>query len=53
MHIKLEKDGLFRFIAKELGFQRVADNIYYKLDDALNLLSSCVTVEGNTISIIK
>lgn len=52
-NVTVDKDGLFKFIAKELGFQRVADNIYYKLDDALSLLSSFVNVEGNTISLIK
>ena len=50
-NISVDREGMYRFMAKELGFQRITDSILAKLDDALELLGSIVDVIDNSITI--
>ena len=45
-----EKDGLYRTLVNQLGFSRMSDSIYAKLDEALNLLNN-VTIEGDVVTL--
>ena len=45
-----DKDGLYRAVVNQLGFSRMGDAIYAKLDEALKLLNN-VTIEGDVISL--
>ncbi|WP_022755888.1 DUF4011 domain-containing protein [Butyrivibrio fibrisolvens] len=45
-----EKDGLYKTIVNQLGFSRMGDAIYAKLDEALGLLRN-VTVEGDVVTL--
>ena len=45
-----EKDGLYKALVNQLGFTRMGDAIYAKLDEALRLLRD-VTIEGDIISL--
>lgn len=49
-NISIEKDSLFRFVVQKLGFQRTTEAMIHKLDAALDLLDSCVTVDNGSIS---
>lgn len=48
-NITAEKDGLYRTLANQLGFTRMGDAIYAKLDEALELLDD-VVVDGESVS---
>ncbi len=45
-----EKDGLYKALVNQLGFTRMGDAKYAKLDEALRLLRD-VTIEGDIISL--
>lgn len=45
-----EKDGLYRSLVNQLGFTRMGDAIYAKLDEALELLNN-ITVEGEVVTL--
>ena len=45
-----EKDGLYKTLVNQLGFSRMGDAIYTKLDEALRLLRD-VTIDGDVISL--
>ncbi|SCY14145.1 DUF4011 domain-containing protein [Butyrivibrio sp. INlla14] len=45
-----EKDGLYRALVNQLGFTRIGDAIYAKLDEALGLLRD-ITIDGEIISL--
>ena len=45
-----EKDGLYKALVSQLGFSRMGDAIYAKLDEALLLLRD-VTIDGDVISL--
>lgn len=49
-NITVDKTGMFKLLANELGFQRVADNINTRFEGALELLESFVDVDGNIIT---
>ncbi len=50
-NVTADKDGMYRCVAKALGFTRVGELIYNRFDDALDMLSSFVDVKDNMISI--
>ena len=50
-NVSVEKEGLYRSLAKELGFSRVADNITARFDEALDLLRNVVEINGNIITL--
>ena len=52
-NVTVDKDGMYRYVAKELGFTRVGEAIYDRFEDALDmlLLSSLVDVQDNMVSI--
>ena len=43
-----DKDGLYRAVVNQLGFSRMGDAIYAKLDEALRLVRN-VSIEGNMV----
>lgn len=45
-----EKDGLYKALVNQLGFSRMGDATYSKLDDALGLLQD-ITIDGDIISL--
>lgn len=52
-NVTVNKSGMFKFLANELGFQRAADNISARFEGALELLSELVDIDGENISIKK
>ncbi len=50
-NVRAEKEGLYRALVNQLGFNRLGDASYERLDEALRFLSDKVIVEGNIISI--
>lgn len=49
-NVTVDKAGMFKLLANELGFQRVSDNILARFEGALELLDSFVEVDGNNIT---
>lgn len=52
-NITADKDGMYRYLTNELGFSRVGEAIYYRLEDALDLLDSFVDIQDNMVSLKK
>ena len=50
-NVRADKDGLFRALVNQLGFARLGEASYERLDEALMLLRDKVVIEGNIISI--
>ena len=50
-NVSVDKEGLYKALAKELGFARVADNIVAKFDEALKLIKNLVETKENIISL--
>jgi hypothetical protein len=50
-NVSVEKSGLFRLIAKQLGFTRIGDAICERLQSALNTISDKIIVNGEVISL--
>lgn len=50
-NVTVDKAGMFKLLANELGFQRVAENILARFEEALELLDSLVESDGNNITI--
>ena len=50
-NIKVEKDGLFKELVSELGFNRLGDAATNRLNNALHLLKDKIIIEGTIISI--
>lgn len=50
-NVTIDKTSLYRYIAGKCGFSRVGKNIQILFDDALALLDSVVTVDGDTVSL--
>ena len=50
-NVTVDKEGMYRCIAKELGFTRVGETIWYRFEDALDCLASHVEIQGNIVSI--
>lgn len=49
-NVTADKEGLYRYVAKELGFNRLGDAINNRFDEALGMLSSSVDVKDNIVS---
>ena len=45
-----DKDGLYRAVVNQLGFSRMGDAIYEKLDEALNLVDN-ITIDGDIVTL--
>lgn len=52
-NVTVDKSGMFKLLANELRFQRVADNILARFEGALELLDSFVEVDGDNITMRK
>ena len=52
-NVTVDKAGMFKLLANELGFQRVADNILARFEGALELLDSFTEIDGNNITMRK
>ncbi len=50
-NVSVEKNGLFRLLAKQLGFSRMGDAIFECLEAALRLIDSEIAINGDTLSI--
>lgn len=46
----VDKDNLYRAVANQLGFSRIGDAIYAKMDEALRLIGNIV-IDGNVVSL--
>ena len=52
-NVTVDKMGMFKLLANELGYQRVTDNILTRFEMALKLLDSFVEVDGDNITMRK
>ena len=52
-NVTVDRAGMFKLLAKELGFQRVAENILSHFEGALELLDSIIVTDGNNITMRK
>ncbi len=52
-NISVEKEGLYRALAGHLGFTKLGDNIVSRMDAALDLLSTVVSVEDGIVALRK
>lgn len=52
-NVTADKESVYRYVAKELGFTRVGEAIYRCFDEALETLSPYVRVQDNLLSIIS
>lgn len=52
-NVTVDKSGMFKLLANELGFQRVADNILARFEGALELLKNFVDIDGDVIAMRK
>ena len=50
-NITVDKDGLYRALVNQLGFSRMGDAIYEKLDEALNSIKSRIINDNGSISL--
>ena len=50
-NVMVEKDGLFRLLAAQLGFARAGDAIYAKFESALSTISNELEVNGETLAL--
>jgi hypothetical protein len=51
--VTVDKVGMFKSLANDLGFQRVSDNISACFEDALELLDSFAESDGDMIAMRK
>lgn len=49
-NVTVEKNGLFRLLVQQLGFSRMGDAIINRLEDALQLISGDIEVNGDILS---
>lgn len=49
-NVTVEKNGLFRLLVQQLGFSRMGDSIINRLEDALQLISGDIEVNGDILS---
>ena len=49
-NVTVDKVGMFRLLANELGFQRVADNIMARFENALMLINNLLIIDGDNIT---
>lgn len=52
-NITVEKDGLYKTLAKELGYTRITDSTQEYFDKALMLISDKVKVDTNVLSLLS
>lgn len=50
-NISAEKMGLFRLLAKRLGFLRIGDSILYQMESALNLIKKDIVMNNEMLSL--
>ncbi len=52
-NMSVDRMGAYKFLAGQLGFQRVTENMVSRFDDSLKLLKSVTIVDGEMISIVN
>ena len=52
-NITVDRIGMYKFLTKELGFQRMTENMQQRYDDALYLLRTLVDRDGDSITLRK
>ena len=50
-NVTVEKDGLFRLMAAQLGFARIGEAMEVKLEEALSFLKDEIEQNGETLSL--
>lgn len=50
-NVSIEKDGLYKYLAKLLGINRMTEKVVWKMDDALESLKSLIEINKELISI--
>ena len=50
-NVSIEKDSLYKFLAKLLGINRLTDKVIWKMDDALEAIRDLVEVNDDLISL--
>ncbi len=48
-----DKDGLYKMLAKALGYSRVTDVVYQRIEEAFELVKDKFSITGNMISLRK
>ena len=52
-NMSIEKESLYKYLAKLLGINRLTDKVFWKMDDALDAIKSLVEIDNGIISIIQ
>ena len=52
-NMSIEKESLYKYLAKLLGINRLTDKVVWKMDDALDAIKSLVEIDNSIISIIQ
>lgn len=52
-NMSIEKESLYKYLAKLLGINRLTDKVVWKMDDALDAIKSLVEIDNGIISIIQ
>lgn len=52
-NMSIEKESLYKYLAKLLGINRLTDKVVWKMDDALEAIKSLVEIDNGIISIIQ
>jgi very-short-patch-repair endonuclease len=50
-NLSVEKSGMFKLIAQQLGFSRMGDAIEERFESALKLISADIEINGDTLSL--
>lgn len=50
-NMSIEKESLYKYLAKLLGINRLTDKVVWKMDDALDAIKSLVEIDNDIISI--
>ena len=52
-NMSIEKESLYKYLARLLGINRLTDKVVWKMDDALDAIKSLVEIDNGIISIIQ
>ena len=52
-NMSIEKESLYKYLAKLLGINRLTDKVVWKMDDALDAIKTLVEIDNGIISIIQ
>lgn len=52
-NVTVEKNGLFRLLVQQLGFSRIGDSIFERMEAALLLISKDISINGDMLTLLK